>query len=154
MTALEQLWERLADVRALAFVARSGLPGGWIGAGSGTVVVERADAATQTFNESGVWRPEGGRDLRFSNVFRWTIAVDVLRLEHLRFGPDQPVYLFDLQQAGEREWRSAAPHLCKEDCYTALLVVHDHHLTLRWSIDGPRKQEHIEYTYSPQESAS
>jgi hypothetical protein len=147
MTALEQLWERLSCVRTLAFVARSGRPGGWNGAGSGTVVVARIDAATMTFTEAGVWRPEGSRDLRFSNVFRWTVAGDLIRLEHLRFGLDHPVYLFDLQQTGEREWRSATPHQCKEDCYAAVLSVHNDHLALHWSIDGPRKQENIEYTY-------
>jgi uncharacterized protein DUF6314 len=47
-----------------------------------------------------------------------------------------------------------SPHLCKEDCYAAVLVVQDDNLVLRWSIDGPRKQEMIEYTYSSQDAAS
>ncbi len=69
-------------------------------------------------------------------------------LEHLRFGEDHPVYLFDLALAGEREWRSVSPHLCREDCYSAVLIVGDDNIVLRWSVNGPRKQETIEYVYS------
>ena len=72
----------------------------------------------------------------------------MMRLEHLRFGEDHPVYLFDLGPAGEREWRSVSPHLCGEDCYAAVLTVRDDGIVLRWSVDGPRKQEAIEYTYA------
>jgi hypothetical protein len=106
-----------------------------------------------TFTESGVWRPEGGRDLRFSNVFRWSAVGETICLEHLRFGADRPVYLFDLAPAGECEWRSASPHQCREDCYAAQLVVRGDTVVLRWSIDGPRKQEVVEYTYFTDEAA-
>ena len=68
---------------------------------------------------------------------------DTLRLEHLRFGEDRPVYLFDLAPAGDRGWRSVSPHLCSEDCYAAVLLVRDNGILLRWSIDGPRKKETI-----------
>jgi hypothetical protein len=148
MTALEQLWDRLSRVRWLSFVARSGKPTGWNGRGIGTVMVQRVGERTLTFTESGTWRPEAGRDSRFSNVFRWTAVGETIRLEHLRFGKDHPVYLFDLAQAGDREWRSASPHLCREDCYSAVLILRDDDIVLRWSIDGPRKQEMIEYAYS------
>jgi hypothetical protein len=154
VVTLDQLWERLGRVRTLSFSARSGRPGGWNGAGRGTVEVQRASEGTMTFTEAGVWRPEGGHDLRFSNVFRWSIVGNAIRLEHLRFGADRPVYLFDLAPAGQGEWRSASPHLCREDCYAAVLVVRDDGIVLRWSIDGPRKQETIEYTYFLKDDAS
>jgi hypothetical protein len=145
---LEQLWKRLGSVRALSFVARSEKPYGWNGKGSGTIVVQRPSEEMMTFTESGTWQPGVGRDIRFSNVFPWTRAGDVLRLEHLRFGEDHPVYLFDLAPTGEREWRSASPHQCREDCYAAMLTVRDDNIVLRWSIHGPQKQESIEYIYS------
>jgi hypothetical protein len=146
-SSLSHLWERLGSVQSLSFVAHSARPGGWNGAGSGTVKVLRTDEATMTFTEAGVWRPEGGRDIRFSNVFRWSITENTIRLEHLRFGEDRPVYLFDLAPVGEGEWRSISPHLCREDCYAAVLLVRRDTIVLRWSIDGPRKKESIEYTY-------
>jgi hypothetical protein len=107
-----------------------------------------------TFSERGTWRPEGGRHIPFTNVYRWTLTGDTLRLEHLRFGVDHPVYLFDLVQIGDGQWRSESPHLCREDCYAAVLQVRDDGIALRWSIDGPRKRESIEYVYSWQEAAS
>jgi hypothetical protein len=145
---LEQVWERCCRVRALAFVARSANPTGWNGRGSGTVVVEQAGGGAITFTESGTWTVQDGREIRFHNVFRWSKVEDRLRLEHLRFGVDQPVYLFDLAPAGDRVWRSVSPHLCREDCYTADMRILDHCIILRWSVTGPRKQEVIEYTYS------
>ena len=112
------------------------------------MVVEAAGDEAITFREAGTWRPEGGRDLRFSNVFRWSKAGEAIRLEHLRFGEAHPVYLFDLLPAGDGEWRSASPHLCRDDCYAAVLSIAADRMVLRWSIDGPRKRETIEYTYS------
>src|SRR5262249_32704997 len=104
--ALERLWERLLRVKQLAFVARSPLKTGWNGAGSGPVAVRLDDSESLIFTESGVWTPEGGREIRFRNVFRWSKAGGALRLEHLRFGEDNPVYLFDLVPVSEREWTS------------------------------------------------
>lgn len=150
---LDDVWDQLARVQALVFVAHSPNPTGWNGRGGGTVVVEPAGDGAITFTESGVWRPVGRRDIRFSNVFRWSQVGNRLRLEHLRFGVDRPVYLFDLAPAGDREWSSVSPHLCSEDCYSAVLLVRDDGIVLRWSIDGPRKQEVIEYLYSTEDNA-
>ena len=146
--ALNHLWNRLRRVRSLSFVASSASTTGWNGTGVGTAEVREAGDGAMTFHEQGFWRPEGGeRDIRFRNVYRWTPVGDLLRLEHLRFGADRPVFLFDLAHAGEGEWRSASPHLCRDDCYAAVLLVRDEGIVLRWSIDGPRKKESIEYTY-------
>lgn len=43
--------------------------------------------------------------------------------------------------------RSVSPHLCREDCYAAVLLVRDEGIVLKWSADGPRKKETIEYEY-------
>jgi hypothetical protein len=145
---LEEVWRRLGRVRTLSFVARSASRTGWNGRGSGTVVVESAGDEVITYAESGFWRPEGGRDIRFRNVFRWTKAGTTIRLEHLRFGADHPVYLFDLAPAADREWRAVSPHLCGEDCYAAAMRIQDDEITLRWSVTGPQKSEEIEYTYA------
>src|SRR5262245_30099429 len=141
MAALEQLWTVLRQVRSLCFFARSSAPAGWNGVRNDTVLVQSAADGVMTFAEQGTCRRQVGRDIRFTNTYRWTRAGDTLRLEHLRFGVDKPVPLFDLTQTGREEWRSASPHLCREDCYSAVLVVHGDHINLRWSIDGPRKQE-------------
>jgi hypothetical protein len=100
------------------------------------------------FTEAGLWRPEGGRELRFRNVFRWSAVGEALRLEHLRFGVARPVFLFDLAVVAEGRWRSVSPHLCSEDCYAADMHVHGDRITVEWSVTGPRKQELTAYTYT------
>lgn len=89
--ALAALLEVLAAVRSLRFEARSEAGTGWDGVGEGTVTVARPAEGVIVFEESGIWRPPGRRELSFTNVFRWTAVGDVLRLDHLRFGPDRPV---------------------------------------------------------------
>jgi hypothetical protein len=108
VTALEELWDRFWRVGTLSFVARSARAGGWNGTGSGTVEALRAGEGTMTFIEAGIWRPEGGRATRFSNVFRWSVVGDAIRLEHLRFGADRPVHLFDLAPEDGGEWHSVS----------------------------------------------
>src|SRR5262249_28131253 len=89
---------------------------------------------------------------QFNNVFRWTrISPTAVRLEHLRFGEDQPVLLFELHhQPDEMRWASANPHVCGDDCYAAQLQVEEEGFTLSWTVSGPRKRERINYTYSKQ----
>jgi Family of unknown function (DUF6314) len=143
-----ELWECLRRVRSLQFEARSSSPGGWNGAGIGYVAVESPADAVLTFTESGSWIPQGGRTLRFTNVFRWSmLGPAAIRLEHLRFGPAQPVLLFDMTPIGPGEWTSASPHLCREDCYSAKLRMDQDGFLLYWTIAGPRKRESIEYVY-------
>jgi hypothetical protein len=61
-------------------------------------------------------------------------------------------HLLDLVQCGEREWRPVCPHQCRDDCYSAVLVVHEDRIVLCWSIVGPRKREQIEYDYTWQDA--
>ena len=92
-----ELWGCLRRVRSMHFVAQSETATGWNGAGTGSVVVAGLSEGTLTFTESGSWRSAEGRESRFSNVFRWVLAgPELVRLEHLRFGPEHPVHLFDL----------------------------------------------------------
>src|SRR5262249_11830459 len=127
-----QIMESLGRIRRVRFVAEGSRTTGWTGTGSGTVVVTRLPDVT-VFNESGVWQSVDGRESGFRNSFRWTWLDPHLRLEHLRFGADQPVWLFDLERVGEGEWRDVAPHQCREDCYSAELRVDDGEIHVRWT---------------------
>ena len=92
MTPADQLCGLLRRVHSLAFVARSEVEGGWNGSGVGTVEVRDAGDAAVTFREHGTWQPDGGeRQLRFTNAYRWTLAGDLVRLEHLQFGEATPL---------------------------------------------------------------
>jgi hypothetical protein len=94
------LWNLLRDVRYLRYEAQSGAATGWNGVGTGVVAVSEPARGVVVFEESGIWVSPGKTEMRFTNVFRWSRADETIRLEHLRFGPDQPVFLFDI--ASER----------------------------------------------------
>jgi hypothetical protein len=148
---IREVWDRLCAIRELVFEARSrsAQKTGWTGSGRGTVKVEQVDAATLLFHETGAWTPEGGRAITFNNVFRWTADRDArfIRLEHLRFGPQHPVYLFDLVPVSERVLESAEPHVCREDFYAARMEYDELTVRLHWTITGPKKDERIVYSY-------
>ncbi len=149
-TNLKTIWQHLAKISTLTFESTSQASDiGWSGQGRGQVTVETVDAAILLFHEQGQWQQNGGKQLAFSNVYRWTALSDVghLRLEHLRFGSEHPVMLFDLQPIDSNTWKSITPHLCREDCYTAIMHAEAEELHLRWRIQGPGKDECIGYTY-------
>ncbi len=144
--ALASLWDRLAAVRSLRFDAVSRSATGWTGTGIGQVIAG-VEAGSLVFQERGSWTPPTGRELVFTNTFRWSKHGGLLRLEHLRHGTDNPVFLFDLAHRGAHEWREAEPHQCADDRYSASLTVNEGSIVLAWSIQGPRKDESIEYVY-------
>jgi len=143
-------WDRLSDITALRFVAESASETGWTGSGQGSVVVAQPDAHTITFTEAGTWQFNTGQPLEFSNVFRWTLedSGTAIRLEHLRFGPENQVYLFDLAPIDEHTWRSVTAHVCRDDLYSAVMTLTPDHIALRWTIKGPSKDEDLRYWYS------
>jgi len=109
--ALETVWSRLSSVRELTFDASSSASTGWVGKGIGKVDVSQPAADVLVYTESGTWAPDGGKQLKFTNVYRWTLLLETLRLEHLRFGTDNPVYLFDLGLVNDSRMVSVDPHV-------------------------------------------
>lgn len=148
---VQKAWTRLFSVQELTFEARSrAVPNtGWNGSAKGVVQVETVEAGVILFHERGAWTPEVGRQTTFTNVFRWTADPDAcfIRLEHLRFGPDDPVYLFDLVPVDEAVLESSEPHVCREDLYAARMEFDEETVRLTWTINGPKKAETISYTY-------
>lgn len=139
----------LAAVTNLQFTAVSALgDAGWNGAGIGRVVVERQGDAL-AFHEDGTWRTSAGATLSFKNVFRWTrLPVEKgCRLEHLRYGPDHPVFLFDLVSVAPNRYVSHTPHQCAADVYDGELTLSGSGIAFSWRIKGPRKDEVIRYRY-------
>ncbi|APW38048.1 hypothetical protein RD110_13300 [Rhodoferax koreense] len=149
MTA-HRLLELLRQVRSLDFTARSESDTGWNGRGSGNVEIESPLPDIVLFHESGQWQAEGqpGR-VAFRNVYRWSV-VDALtvRLEHLRLGRDQPVFLLDLAAGSDGIWQAAVPHLCVDDRYALRLTAEPAGLRAVWTIHGPKKQETLDYAYT------
>lgn len=149
MPTLNEVLSLLQRVRSLQFEARSEAATGWNGVGTGAVTVSQPAAGVVAFDEAGTWQPnEHGRPaIGFRNVFRWSAISGALRLEHLRFGIEHPVLLFDMAPDESGTWREVSPHQCRDDCYTATLATEDDRLIVAWTIVGPRKREAIRYTY-------
>ena len=143
-----EVWNRLQRLSIVKFNAKSENEPSWTGTATGLVTVESANKESLIISESGLWIPARGQPSRFNNVLRWTLlAGDVVRLEHLRFGMDHPVHLFDLVSDSFETWTSIAPHVCKEDCYSATMRPHVMGIDFWWAICGPKKQTSIAYEY-------
>ena len=108
---LETVWSRLSVIRSLQFNASSASGTGWNGTGIGKVDVSEPASGVLVYNESGSWSLNSGKQLSFTNVYRWTRQPTTLRLEHLRFGADNPVYLFDLGITDDSRMTSVDPHI-------------------------------------------
>ena len=143
-----ELWARLNAIRTLQFRSESRSCTGWNGVGNGVVNVVMASANSLIFMESGQWQQNGGNLIRFSNRFRWSKQDTHLRLEHLRFGCENPVFLFDMAPDESGVWRDVKPHPCRDDCYSATLELGENRLLVNWSVQGPTKDESIGYVYS------
>lgn len=142
-------WQRISHITALRFAAHSAKESGWNGHGNGSVSVVQPDTNTIIFTETGKWQTDSGQTLDFNNVFKWSRgeSADAIRLEHLRYGPDNPVYLFDLTPQNEEIWQSITPHVCRDDLYSAIMILTEDQIELRWTIKGPNKDEDIQYWY-------
>ena len=150
--ALTDVLNRLRRVRRLRFESRSAAGTGWDGEGKGGVAVGEPAPGVLVFEEQGHWQAAapGREPTAFRNVFRWSAQPSgALRLEHLRRGPEQPVFLFDMAPTAEGHWREIEAHQCAADRYAATLVCEGPLLQVRWTIAGPRKREAIHYTYGP-----
>ena len=154
MPLSENVLSLLRQVTSLSFTAQSQANTGWQGIGSGKVEVSEPASCTVVFHEAGTWQPSAEHQgvFDFSNVFRWSAVGEHLRLEHLRFGVDNPVLLFDMACHADGIWRDISPHECGADRYAATLEVtrggaENVRIDVAWSIVGPRKQESIKYSY-------
>lgn len=99
------------------------------------------------FREAGSWTQNGGRILRFSNVYRWSLDENSIALEHLRFGLNKPVWLFQLAPDENGLWREDVAHPCRDDCYSATMRVVGDELLLEWQVSGAKRDETIAYVY-------
>lgn len=147
MVSNVEIWERLRKLTTVGWTAESQTGTGWSGSGSGTVRVSQPTPDVLILEESGTWQPNGGKQLRFINVFRWTLLQDRLRLEHLRLGPNHPVYLFDMAPDTDGIWREVEGHICNKDCYHATLQLGVELLQVGWRVHGPNRDDTIIYIY-------
>jgi len=149
---LLDFWEKLMNVKQLAFHAKTKSKDihGWNGKGKGEVVIMKEGENVLIFHEKGTWLDSQKAEVGFSNVFRWILdrQAGMISLEHLRRGPEHPVFLFDLAPSGKHSLSSVDSHLCGEDTYFAHIHFDRRTFRLNWRVIGPKKNEEIDYYYS------
>ena len=148
LTTIIRLTERLKATRTLSFTASPGPQSSsdWAGQGAGEVTVS-GNTPTLRFHEKGHFTHANGRRMAFSNTYRFEVVEDRIELYHERRGPEDAVFLFPLVVVEENRLMSLAPHLCVRDLYSGELIMTDCGFDLTWTVEGPRKQEHIHYCY-------
>ncbi len=145
-------WDRICTVKQLTFQAKShsNMEEGWNGRGKGEVSITKSGGNLLIFSEKGSWQNAEGTETSFSNTFRWTLDRNafMISLEHLRRGPDAPVFLFHLAPSGNNSLSSVNSHLCGEDTYFGEIHFDRYSLRLNWRVIGPKKNEEINYYYT------
>jgi len=149
---LNSVWTRLSGVRSFVFVARTELPAkcGWNGRGEGSVVVDKSGDNVLIYRENGSWEPDDGKKFEFSNVYKWLLDLQAerIRLEHLRFGAERPIYLLDMAGRNDRLLESIRPYKCGVDEYCLTISCDkEKEIDLRWFVRGPNKDTVIHYRY-------
>lgn len=148
LQTLLHFWEKLTSVTRLNFNAKT-QEIGWNGRGKGDVLITK-ESSTLVFTEKGTWQNKEGTEFAFSNIFRWVLDRNacIISLEHLRRGPDRPVFLFHLAPSGKHSLSSIDSHLCGGDAYFGQIHFDQHTLRLNWRVIGPKKNEELDYYYS------
>lgn len=116
---------------------------------AGNVTVETVDNSTIIFNEL-ITRDNGTEIIMNSkNIYRWTfLPSGNIKLEHLRFGTDKPVFLVELSQTEKNIWKSIEPHNCNNDLYYAELDLSSEKPVLYWAVKGPAENYSLKTVYS------
>lgn len=148
-TELLAFWDQLKLVKKLHFVAKSRQTFNTVHkTGKGEVSITSENSTTLLLQEKGLWQDETA----FSNILRWTLDLDakLISLEHLRYGPSNPVLLFHLTPTKPNLLESVDAHLCGNDTYLGSIQWDRKAIHFRWKILGPKKTEDLTYRYSTQ----
>ncbi len=116
---------------------------------SGKVKTERPSEKEIIFYEHIRWENEDSLLINARNIYRWTfISPGKIKLEHLRFGENKPLFLVELSKVKKNTWESIEPHNCNNDLYSAELSMNDENTVLSWSVKGPTENYSLKTIYS------
>jgi hypothetical protein len=146
---LQAFWERLGQVQQLSFSAKERHGEAQSTKIGKADVIVISNPSSYVFQEKGTWFHDKLPDTGFSNSFRWTLDLNasLITLEHLRYGPAHPVFLFHLTPTHSHILESVDAHLCADDTYLGNIVWNAQGIDLHWRIIGPHKNNHLIYHY-------
>ncbi len=147
---LLKFWKRLEKTKHLKFSTRS-KKGNEKTIQTGIADVEATSPSLNTlvFQEKGVWVIDELPKSCFSNQFRWQLqtAENLISLEHLRYGQNQPVFLFHLALSGTNTLESVSAHLCGEDTYSGHIHWNQKAIHFHMRVIGHDKNDELFYQY-------
>ncbi|QUM79567.1 hypothetical protein HWV01_04205 [Moritella sp. 5] len=159
MQTLTQLWTLLNRLNRFSFKVNADNESvtGWQGEGQG-LIKRRSSGETEPSKpesgaivetiERGDYYVSADRKVPMHNQYLWQFEGDYIRLTHLRFGWDKPVFLFDIIENGQGELVTRQSHQCAADNYDASFALSPDSLVMQWRIQGPKKREVLDYIYS------
>ncbi len=159
MQTLIQFWGLLNRLNRFSFKVNADNESvmGWQGEGQGLIKRRSSGEAAPSKPESGAivetiergdYYVSADRKVPMHNQYLWQFEGDYIRLTHLRFGWDKPVFLFDIIENDQGELVTRQSHQCAADNYDASFVLCADSLVMQWRIQGPKKREVLDYIYS------
>lgn len=138
-------WKLLCDAQSVSVSVHDAGDGAVQARGSGSVSVEANGGAEVVIRERGRWAEPHGGGAHFTDALRWTLDTDMalLRLEHIRRGPEEPVVLVELADDGNGGLTPLSPFLCGDDRYEASIRIMDDVVEVAWRVTGPKKSHEI-----------
>lgn len=116
---------------------------------SGKVNVYEEPGGEIVFEENLRWENENSLLMNSRNIYRWTfLPSGSIKLEHLRFGKNRPVFLVEFLKSAEGYWTGLEPHNCNSDLYSATLKEENDTIILHWSVSGPTENYILKTAYS------
>lgn len=142
--ALHSFWERILQVRQMTIRTQTGEEA------VGEVKVKEEKPGVLIFTERGKWVKGVEQNMDFHNSLRWTFVFEdgLVRLEHLRHGPNHPIFLSHLTPISSRHLQSIDPHLCLGDCYFGRIEFQRQGIYLTWRVLSNLKNETLHYIYT------
>jgi hypothetical protein len=145
------IWNLLCQVQSLLLTAATKDQRSFFynATAAGGVEVSRTGSRVITFHEAGLWTSIDHQTVNFRNTYRWSLSdlKDTIRLVHLRYGIDNPIHLVDFVSIDADTMQSFQPHNCGADRYSASLSAAGDRILLRWTIQGPSKNDLLQCVY-------
>lgn len=147
--SLLAVWNLLQSARSVTLSVWDVTTGTFQAQGTGSVAVETVGGSGLLVRERGRWTDPRGAGAHFTDALRWTLDTDggVLRLEHMRHGPEKAVPLLELVADGDGLLTPLAPHLCGEDRYDGSVRTVAGVVEVTWKVTGPKKSVEIVRRY-------
>lgn len=149
-TQMELFWKRLQKVKKLiidATIRDSDQIEHKVG--QSQVSIKKISKDKIIFEEHGFWFKEKSAQQAFHNSYQWTLdhKMDLITLEHLRYGEKRAVFLFHLTSNYPKTLESVDSHLCGEDTYLGNIIFSSKSIDFSWRIIGPSKNHTLNYQY-------